>query len=398
MGLEAVTTFSLISWGVTSAVAVIAAGSFYATLQAAQRHRYRGAWLISAGLSTGLAAFLTLPAAFISTLIIDHIFGAIHVLFAALAMVPALLAIVGWTTLGGTRGGTRSAAVVLCGLASIAPMVVAYAGLIEPRWLVTERAQVVAAGMPPSAEPIRIVVLADFQTDRVGPHEQAAIDRALAEEPDLILMPGDLFDCWPETFARNREEFVRVLSQLRAPYGVWASQGNIDRLERVGPVLSEAGIRLMLDEVELINIRGTQVAVGGAAWHETRTQRQPMLDEGVFEEAELAAGVAADVRIMIAHAPDAILGTRSEDQIDLIVSGHTHGGQVQIPGFGPPITFSKAPRSICAGGLHQTEATQIYVSRGVGRERRYAPPLRFHCRPEVSVLELVPASAPLSGR
>ncbi len=88
------------------------------------------------------------------------------------------------------------------------------------------------------------------------------------------------------------------------------------------------------------------------------------------------------------HRPDPLWTPGTDSRIDLLVSGHTHGGQVSVPFFGPPITLSSVPRDVAAGGLHVVDGRRIYVSRGVGLERGTAPRIRFRVPPEVSLLTL----------
>ena len=107
----------------------------------------------------------------------------------------------------------------------------------------------------------------------------------------------------------------------------------------------------------------------------------------VARELEALRG-DADVRIVMSHAPDTVLAMRGEPRADLIVAGHTHGGQIVVPGFGPPMTLSHVPRHIARGGLHTHAGRAIYVSRGIGLERRQAPRVRLLCPPEISVLTL----------
>ena len=95
-----------------------------------------------------------------------------------------------------------------------------------------------------------------------------------------------------------------------------------------------------------------------------------------------------EIRILMSHRPDSALALTPHSRIDLIVAGHTHGGQVQIPFIGPLITFSKVPRSIAAGGLHEMNGNLMYVSRGLGWEHGQAPRIRFLCPPEISMLTL----------
>jgi uncharacterized protein len=81
--------------------------------------------------------------------------------------------------------------------------------------------------------------------------------------------------------------------------------------------------------------------------------------------------------------------------VDLVVAGHTHGGQLQLPLVGPPMIASRVPRDVGAGGLHVLDGRRIYVSRGVGVERGQSPNLRLGAPPEVAVVTL---TSPPPGR
>jgi predicted MPP superfamily phosphohydrolase len=75
-------------------------------------------------------------------------------------------------------------------------------------------------------------------------------------------------------------------------------------------------------------------------------------------------------------------------RIDLALAGHTHGGQVVVPFFGPLLTLSDVPRHVAAGGVHELGPVRVHVSRGVGMERGSAPQIRFFCPPEICLLTL----------
>ena len=92
---------------------------------------------------------------------------------------------------------------------------------------------------------------------------------------------------------------------------------------------------------------------------------------------------------LLGHQPDEIFRVR-ETPVDLVVAGHTHGGQISIPFFGPPLTLSSVPRSVGAGGLHDFVGSPIYVSTGVGRERHNAPQMRFGARPSIGIIDIIP--------
>jgi len=315
---------------------------------------------------------------------VGGLFGWIQLAYVFIAVIPPCVGLWVLSQLrrrAGPRAGSRWS-IAMIGLTLLAPApICVYASFVAPFRLVVERATV---PMPVDAritKPIRIGVLADLQTDIAGDHERAAIDRLLAEKPDLIVMPGDFFQIPEDGWNARYASFVELLRRIRAPHGVYAVLGDVDwPLASARRLLADSGITLLENSIEVVTIGDTRIALGG-----------------IELEYDSPAAVAtirrlraadADSHILIAHRPDAALIARPDDRIDLVIAGHTHGGQVVVPGFGPLMTLTRVPRYVAAGGLHTVDGQRIYVSRGVGYERMHAPPVRFFCPPEVSVLEL----------
>jgi predicted MPP superfamily phosphohydrolase len=92
--------------------------------------------------------------------------------------------------------------------------------------------------------------------------------------------------------------------------------------------------------------------------------------------------------VIVGHSPDFALG---QIDADLLVAGHTHGGQARLPWLGAITTGCKIPRTWAAGLTELPSGAKLLVSRGIGMERGNAPPIRFLCRPELAVIELAPA-------
>lgn len=256
-----------------------------------------------------------------------------------------------------------------------------------PRDLRTERVDVPLDAVRAGTQPLRLAVLADLQATSIGAHEIEAVDRILAGEPDLILVPGDIYQGSAARFERELPAFQEQIRRLRAPGGVWVVPGNSDFHAGLPRLLEGSAARLLCDEVVHVTVKDRRVAIFGADErpHERNAQwrtHTPGL------RAFAAAGDDETVRIVLAHRPRIVDELLPHSRVDLVVAGHTHGGQVALPFFGPPIVLSPLPRAIAAGGLHERAGHRVYVSRGVGMERKNAPRIRLLVPPEVTLLDL----------
>src|SRR5262249_18270722 len=131
-----------------------------------------------------------------------------------------------------------------------------YATWIEPFRLQVERARIALPAARAGSEALRIGVLTDLQTNRVTDYERGAIDRLMAQRPDVIVMPGDLFQGSPDDFESQREALRELLSRLSAPGGVYFVIGDTDRPgSSFREMLRSAGIRLLVDEVVRIDLK-----------------------------------------------------------------------------------------------------------------------------------------------
>jgi uncharacterized protein len=341
--------------------------------------------LVSAALVTAVVSLLKLVPLRLVGL---NAFGAIHLAYADLVVVLPAAGIALLTAsrlaVGGRRWRTLTGPARVASLASLALIPIGlYATWIEPFRLQLETARVAVALGRDGQGAIRIGVLSDLQTNRVTDYERDAVDRLMALRPDLIVLPGDLFQGSAEEFEANRAALRDLLGRLSAPGGVYLVPGDVDGgTARLEQAVRSTRVRLLVDEVVQVVIGDRRVTIGGIELDaSTRRARETV------ELLETASG-DGDIRILVAHRPDVALGLRPGSRIDLVVAGHTHGGQVVVPGFGPPLTLSRVPRAVAAGGLHAIAGNPIYVSRGVGCERGQAPRIRFLCPPEISLIEV----------
>jgi predicted MPP superfamily phosphohydrolase len=255
-----------------------------------------------------------------------------------------------------------------------------WATFVEPARLVTEEATIALRPERAGSEPLRVAVLADIQSCHVTDRLRDAVQRAMDFEPHLILMPGDLMQCSSRAQRiENTPDFRRLLAPLDAPLGVWFVLGNTDRPDTVRGILEGTEVVLLQDETRLLAHGDRRVLLAGADF----ADRSAAFVSGLEDHPDVD-----DVVILFAHYPDVMHRLARDSRVDLLVAGHTHGGQVNLPFIGPPVTLSRVPRRVAAGGYHVVDGVRVYVSRGIGCERGAAPRVRFNCPPEVSLLTL----------
>jgi predicted MPP superfamily phosphohydrolase len=234
-------------------------------------------------------------------------------------------------------------------------------------------------GLPAKLRGLRLAMISDIHSGPYMSRDEMMpfVDRINRLKPDVVLIPGDFVD-------RDNEEAEPVceaLSKLKARYGVYGSTGNHDYFadaDYVSNELQHAGVRMLRNEHALLDIRGEQLALIGL--DDVRTGH-PF--DALFKQAVEGLHPGTP-NIVLCHKPY-YLEEASEWGVNLMVSGHTHGGQIVLARiFGTVIT----PATLLSGyveGLYRLDHTQLYVTRGIGT---VGLPVRINCPPEITVLTL----------
>ena len=222
-------------------------------------------------------------------------------------------------------------------------------------------------------EPLRIVVVADLQADEIGDYEERALRTAMEQQPDLLVLPGDYVQSDVDSYDGLMGELRTLLQAVNfsAPHGLVAVEGNVDRPS--WPNLFSGPRAHCFTKTGHVDLE--QLRVTGLSFADSFHRR-------------LTIPATDRFHLVVGHGPDFSLGNV---EADLLIAGHTHGGQVRVPGFGPLLTLSRVPRSWAAGRTELPGGRTLLVSRGIGMERGKAPRVRFFCRPEVLVVDLVPS-------
>ena len=245
---------------------------------------------------------------------------------------------------------------------------VGYGYLYERHHLNVTHSEVPVSGLPDALDGLRVALVTDTHFSATVP--AADIDRAvratLEARPDLIVLGGDYVTWGDRQYVGGSAE---LLAPLQAPHGVFAVLGNHDDDRDMPAALKAKGFTVLKDARTDVIIRGETVALAGIRYWTRRVEQISRLLVG-----------AKGTTLLLAHDPKR-LKEAAELDVPLVLSGHTHGGQIVLPGVG-----AVAARGFpVVAGYGARDNTSIYVSRGVGTV--YVP-VRLNCPPEVAILTL----------
>jgi predicted MPP superfamily phosphohydrolase len=250
---------------------------------------------------------------------------------------------------------------------------IARAALAEPYQLVVERHAIRLRRLPPALDRLRVVQLSDIHHSPFTGRAQIerAIETANGLAPDIVALTGDYVSHEREYAAPCAE----LLGRLRARCGVYAVLGNHDHwtdAALITDLFRAEGIRVLVNEGLRFEHDGASFWLAGVDDTMVGLEDLPLA---------LAGSRADEMKLLLAHNP-VILRRAARAGVDLVLSGHTHGGQIA---WRSERSRSGRPRRRMLRGLGRRGDTQIYVTRGLGT---VIVPLRYGCRPEVSLLEL----------
>jgi predicted MPP superfamily phosphohydrolase len=269
---------------------------------------------------------------------------------------------------------TRRAALkgILAGTVGVVGGTAAYGIGYERHRLGATEAMLPVSGLPAALDGVRIALLTDIHHSAlVGADDvQAAVDLAMSLEPDLIVLGGDYVSFADRKFV---EPVAELLAPLRAPHGVFAILGNHDDEKDMPAALARKGFAVLKDQSSRVKLRGEALELAGIRFW----TRRPAAIQDVIRKAR-------DPVVLLAHDPRRLTEAAMLN-VPAVLSGHTHGGQIVLPGVGA-LAKTRFP---VIQGLGRKAHTSIFVSRGIGTV--YLP-IRINCPPEVALVTL--ASVP----
>ncbi|WP_431905298.1 metallophosphoesterase [Micromonospora carbonacea] len=275
----------------------------------------------------------------------------------------------------------------------------AYASLVERNLFTLRRFDVPV--LPADTEPLRVLHLSDLHMMPEQRRKQDWVASLAALDPDLVVVTGDnmahpgavpgvlralapLLD-FPGAFVFGSNDYTGPV--LRNPFSYFLpdreySEGAELPYDELRDVFTGAGW------ADLNNARTTLKA--GGRLIELVGVDDPHIARDDYPSVAGPVPAAAELSIALAHSPEpAVLDQMAADGFELLLAGHTHGGQVCVPGFGALVTNCGLPRSM-AKGLHRWPDSDAWLHVSAGLGTHPTAPVRFACRPEASILTLIP--------
>jgi predicted MPP superfamily phosphohydrolase len=278
-----------------------------------------------------------------------------------------------------SQGLSRRAFLTLGGLAGMAGAVGAYSSLVERYAVQTNTYRIRVPNLPPVFTGFRIVHLTDIHHGALMSKAwiKLLVARANRIPRDITVCTGDF------VHARNTPEEVDgvwpILNGLHAPGGVYSVLGNHDHwadTQRSRDYLRRSGQDATRKRIAIERFGGRLWLAGAGDLWEDHFNLDYVLD-GIPQK---------ECRIVLAHNPDTA-DTGYASRVDLLLAGHTHGGQVSLPLVGPPV-LPVRNKTYSSGFKRSLRGEGVFISRGIGWA---VYPVRFNCYPEIAVLELEPA-------
>lgn len=253
-----------------------------------------------------------------------------------------------------------------------------YAWAVEPNWIEVTRHEVWFKNLPEEFDGLVVAHLSDLHMREYGARERRVLEKLAEAKPDVIAVTGDFTLEGSDPSAIRR--FLEDLRQQKPAFGIWAVLGNHDHWSppaandgAVRKFFSDTGVALLVNEWGRIGKNLDTLTMVGVD--------DPFTGYDNLGDA-LRGTQRTPFAILLTHSPQMFMKA-DLTKFDLVLAGHTHGGQVRLPGLGP-LWLPAGSEGYDAGWFYGVN-TQMYVTRGVGTS---ILPIRFLCRPEIALITL----------
>ncbi len=249
---------------------------------------------------------------------------------------------------------------------------------VNNHWLVVSKHVYESEKVPVSFDGLRIVQISDLHDALFGNNQQKLIAKVKATNPDYIFITGDVID----SNRFNLEQSLQAVRGLVELADVYYVLGNhevaTNKVSEIYEALSSLGVHVMANESTVLERNGERLAIVGI--------EDPLMGRSTEEMLDIATAYIPEdmLKLLLAHRPE-VFSTYVNQEIDLVFSGHAHGGQVRIPGIGGLVAPGQGMFPKFTAGVYEESKTKMIVSRGLGNS---SVPFRIFNRPEIIIMDL----------
>lgn len=248
-------------------------------------------------------------------------------------------------------------------------------------WLQTTEYTLASTELPAAFDGKRIVQVSDLHNAEFGKGQERLIQKVEAAEPDAIFLTGDLID----SDRYDLETSLILVRELVKMSDVYFVTGNHEvasnQIEEIVEALEALGVIVLMNEAADWELEGETVQIAGI---NDPLYEVELAEEDATREAFSEAGFSDNFTLLLAHRPE-MIAIYAENNIDMVFSGHAHGGQLRLPGLGGLIAPGQGWFPTMTEGIFERGSTQLVLSRGIGNS---GFPLRLFNRPEVVAVTL----------
>ncbi|MFK4998595.1 metallophosphoesterase [Bacillus sp. N9] len=254
---------------------------------------------------------------------------------------------------------------------------------INNKWLQTTFYTIESKRIPQSFDGLTIVQLSDLHDATFGKQQWALINKVKKLNPDLIFLQ-DLID----SNRYDLENSLQLIKQLVTMTDVYYVTGNhevaVNEVEQIKHELTKLGVHVMTNEAKRLTRNGEEIVLAGIDDPLMKNQFAPHIVVDEMIDQALTGAPRGEYTILLSHRPE-VFDVYIDQQLDLVFTGHAHGGQLRLPGFGGLIAPGQGWFPSYTSGKHQRGITEMIINRGLGNS---IFPYRIFNRPEIVVATL----------
>ncbi|MGK7376750.1 metallophosphoesterase [Planococcus sp. 1R117A] len=252
---------------------------------------------------------------------------------------------------------------------------------VNNKWVVTTEYTVASEELPAAFDGKKIIQISDLHNASFGKDQSSLIEKVEIEKPDVIFITGDLID----SDRYNLDVSLTLVEALVEMSEVYFVIGNheisVNKLDEITAALEERGVNVLMNETAPWEVEGETIQIAGI--------NDPLMDVDLSEEdftrqAIDEAELTDAFTLLLAHRPE-MFSTYVKEEIDVVFSGHAHGGQLRIPGLGGLIAPGQGWFPTMTEGVFRKNDTQLVLSRGLGNS---GFPVRLFNLPEIVAITL----------